>query len=578
MVSKGWFIPYIKENQKLFALVLFLGAIAVFSASMLMYTSGFLISKAATRPENILMVYVPIVAVRTFGISRSPARYAERLASHQLILTMIEKMRVRLYDMAERSAKLTKLGTGEMLGLLSEDVERLQDAYLKTIFPSIGALLLYAASIGALGLFSWPFAGLMLLYMALLVFVFPYITVLVNRARQIQMKKGRNELYSHLTDAVMGVSDWLFSGRQNDFVEGYERKEAKLLALEAAKHRFIRLRQFLAQLVIGGAVVLVVYWSGSVVQAGSMPHTLIAAFVLVLFPLTEAFLPLSDAAGDIPVYQHAVSRLNHYEKQSYEGLVERKAADETPVSDGVEAVCFDQVTFGYEVDQHVLKHFSFSMKQGESLALLGKSGAGKSTILKLLEGAVVPNQGVVSIQGKPVQSIQEEISSYVSVLNQQPYLFDTSVLNNIRLGSPEATEEQVKEAARQVQLHDYIESLPEGYHTGVQETGVRFSGGERQRMALARILLQNTPIVVLDEPTVGLDPRTERELLETIFRVLKGKTVIWITHHLTGCEACDRMMFIEGGRIEMEGHHHDLLKENVRYQKLYEMDRPFSNV
>ncbi|MFP3749814.1 thiol reductant ABC exporter subunit CydC [Bacillus altitudinis] len=578
MVSKGWFIPYIKENQKLFALVLFLGAIAVFSASMLMYTSGFLISKAATRPENILMVYVPIVAVRTFGISRSAARYAERLASHQLILTMIEKMRVRLYDMAERSAKQTKLGTGEMLGLLSEDVERLQDAYLKTIFPSIGALLLYAASIGALGLFSWPFAGLMLLYMALLVFVFPYITVLVNRARQIQMKKGRNELYSHLTDAVMGVSDWLFSGRQNDFVEGYERKEAKLLALEAAKHRFIRLRQFLAQLVIGGAVVFVVYWSGSVVQAGSMPHTLIAAFVLVLFPLTEAFLPLSDAAGDIPVYQHAVSRLNHYEEQSYEGLVERKAADETPVSYGAEAVCFDQVTFGYEVDQHVLEHFSFSLKQGESLALLGKSGAGKSTILKLLEGAVVPNQGVVSIQGKPVQSIQEEISSYVSVLNQQPYLFDTSVLNNIRLGSPEATEEQVKEAARQVQLHDYIESLPEGYHTGVQETGVRFSGGERQRMALARILLQNTPIVVLDEPTVGLDPRTERELLETIFRVLKGKTVIWITHHLTGCEACDRMMFIEGGRIEMQGQHHDLLKENLRYQNLYEMDRPFSVV
>ncbi|KML20054.1 ATP-binding protein [Bacillus sp. LK10] len=578
MVSKGWFIPYIKENQKLFALVLFLGAIAVFSASMLMYTSGFLISKAATRPENILMVYVPIVAVRTFGISRSAARYAERLASHQLILTMIEKMRVRLYDMAERSAKQTKLGTGEMLGLLSEDVERLQDAYLKTIFPSIGALLLYAASIGALGLFSWPFAGLMLLYMALLVFVFPYITVLVNRARQIQMKKGRNELYSHLTDAVMGVSDWLFSGRQNDFVEGYERKEAKLLALEAAKHRFIRLRQFLAQLVIGGAVVFVVYWSGSVVQAGSMPHTLIAAFVLVLFPLTEAFLPLSDAAGDIPVYQHAVSRLNHYEEQSYEGLVEREAADETPVSYGVEAVCFDQVTFGYEVNKHVLKHFSFSLKQGESLALLGKSGAGKSTILKLLEGAVVPNQGVVSIQGKPVQSIQEEVSSYVSVLNQQPYLFDTSVLNNIRLGSPEATEEQVKEAARQVQLHDYIESLPEGYHTGVQETGVRFSGGERQRMALARILLQNTPIVVLDEPTVGLDPRTERELLETIFRVLKGKTVIWITHHLTGCEACDRMMFIEGGRIEMQGQHHDLLKENLRYQKLYEMDRPFSVV
>ena len=97
-------------------------------------------------------------------------------------------------------------------------------------------------------------------------------------------------------------------------------------------------------------------------------------------------------------------------------------------------------------------------------------------------------------------------------------------------------------------------------------------------MALARILLQDTPVVVLDEPTVGLDPRKERELLETIFRVLKGKTVIWITHHLTGCEACDRIMFIEDGRIEMQGQHQELLKENKRYQKLYEMDRPFSTI
>ncbi|WP_353854221.1 thiol reductant ABC exporter subunit CydC [Bacillus sp. Bos-x628] len=577
MISKGWFIPYIKENQKLFALVIFLGAVAVFSASMLMFTSGFLISKAATRPENILMVYVPIVAVRTFGISRSAARYAERLASHQLILTMIEKMRVRLYDMAERSAKQKRLGTGEMLGLLSEDVERLQDAYLKTIFPSIGALLLYAASIGALGRFSWSFAGLMLLYMALLVFVFPYITVLVNRARQIQMKKGRNELYSHLTDAVMGVSDWLFSGRQKDFVEGYEQKEALLLKLEAAKHRFIRLRQFLVQLVVGGAVVMVVYWSGSVVQSGSMSHTLIAAFVLVLFPLTEAFMPLSDAAGEIPVYQQSVSRLTHYEKQSYEGSFDKVALNQSTVPDD-QMVCFDQVFFGYEEQNQVLQGLSFSLKQGESLALLGKSGAGKSTVLKLLEGAVLPNQGFVSIQGMPVQRIQEHISDYVSVLNQQPYLFDTSVLNNIRLGSPEATEEQVKEAARQVQLHDKIESLPEGYQTGVQETGVRFSGGERQRIALARILLKNTPIVVLDEPTVGLDPRTERDLLKTIFHVLKGKTVIWITHHLTGCEACDQIMFIENGQIEMKGHHQELLKESLRYQRLYQMDRPFSTI
>ncbi|MGE6630501.1 thiol reductant ABC exporter subunit CydC [Bacillus sp. NPDC077027] len=574
MTREGWFTPYIKENRRLFALVLLLAGIAVFSASMLMYTSGYLISKAATRPENILMVYVPIVAVRTFGISRSAARYAERLASHQLILKMIEKMRVRLYDMAERSVAHAKLGTGDMLGLLSDDVERLQDAYLKTIFPSIAALLLYAASIGALGLFSLPFAGLMLLYLFLLVFVFPFVTVLVNRARQIQMKRGRSELYSQLTDAVMGISDWLFSGRQADFVQAYEQKEAQLLRLEATKHRFIRMRQFLAQLLIGGAVVLVVCWSGSQVAVGSMSHTLIAAFVLVLFPLTEAFLPLSDAAGDIPVYQHAVHRLNQYEEESYQ--MNEVSSGQALSSDETAAVCFDHVHFSYDDHHEVLHDFSFSLEQGEKLALLGKSGAGKSTILKLLEGAINPNQGSITLEGKSVQDLQGVISEHVSVLNQQPYLFDTSVINNIRLGSPESTDEQVKEAVKQVKLHDYIESLPEGYRTGVQETGVRFSGGERQRMALARILLQDTPVVILDEPTVGLDPRTERELLATIFQVLKGKTVIWITHHLTGCEACDKILFIENGQIEMQGNHQTLMEKSQRYQRLYRMDRPLS--
>jgi ATP-binding cassette subfamily C protein CydC len=162
----------------------------------------------------------------------------------------------------------------------------------------------------------------------------------------------------------------------------------------------------------------------------------------------------------------------------------------------------------------------------------------------------------------------------MSVLNQKPYLFHTSVLNNIRLGNPELREEVVYEAARQVQLHDMIQELPEGYHTDMHETGQRFSGGERQRIALARILVKQTPVIIMDEPTVGLDPITENRLLETIFDTLKDKTIIWATHHLAGMEKMDRILFIDEGTITMAGSHQQLLETEERYRRLFQLDYP----
>ena len=166
----------------------------------------------------------------------------------------------------------------------------------------------------------------------------------------------------------------------------------------------------------------------------------------------------------------------------------------------------------------------------------------------------------------------------MAVLNQKPYLFNTSVMNNIRLGNPEATDEEVYEAAKMVQLHELIMKLPKGYETNMQETGSRFSGGERQRIALARILLQKTPIVIMDEPTVGLDPITEANLLATIFNTLKGKTIIWVTHHLMGVEKMDRILFLEKGKIIMDGSHQQLFKSEERYRRLYALDRPLYNL
>jgi len=220
-----------------------------------------------------------------------------------------------------------------------------------------------------------------------------------------------------------------------------------------------------------------------------------------------------------------------------------------------------------------VRDISLHVPQGGKLALLGRSGAGKSTLLNLIQGALQPDEGSVTVAGIPVYT-GGAYSSLFAVLNQQPYLFDTTVANNIRLGRSGATLDEVRAVTEQVGLGALIDSLPEGYDTRMQETGLRFSGGEKQRIALARILLQNHPIVLLDEPTVGLDPLTEHELMQTMFRVLEGKTLIWITHHLTGMEHMDEVIFMEKGVISMQGSHEQLWQEQPRYRNLYELDHP----
>ncbi|KAA6450027.1 thiol reductant ABC exporter subunit CydC [Bacillus atrophaeus] len=573
MRNEEWIRPYIKQNARLFVLVVCLGAVTIFSAAFLMFTSGFLISKAATRPENILLIYVPIVAVRTFGIARSVSRYAERLVGHHIILKIVSDMRVRLYKMLEPGALMlrSRFRTGDMLGILAEDIEHLQDAFLKTVFPAISALLLYAVSIMALGFFSWPFAALMAIYLFVLAVLFPVVSLLVTKAKNTRLKSGRNALYSRLTDAVLGVSDWMFSGRQHSFVESYEKEENAWFEVEQKRQRFTRWRDFAAQCLVAGLILLMLFWTAGQNADGELARTMIAAFVLVIFPLTEAFLPLSDALTEVPGYQDSVRRMNKTAPQTETARI-APAAGKLDLNDVT--LRFDHVAFSYDDSSQVLNQFSFTLRQGEKMALLGRSGSGKSTSLALIEGALIPASGKVTLNGMETASLDDQIAEAVAVLNQKPHLFDTSILNNIRLGNGQASDEDVRRAARQVQLHDYIESLPDGYDTSVQETGIRFSGGERQRIALARILLQDTPIIILDEPTVGLDPITERDLLDTIFDVLKGKTILWITHHLAGVEAADKVVFLENGKAEMEGTHEELLAGNERYRRLYHLDVP----
>lgn len=592
MRENRWITPYMRMYSGRFALYLILGILTLLAASMLMFTSGFLISKSATLPYNILMVYVPIVGVRAFGISRAVIHYVERLVGHDAVLRILSKMRGRLYRMLEPQALFirSRYRTGDILSVLADDIEQLQNVYIRTVFPSLVALFLYAAAVIGIGMFDITFALLIALYIFILVAVLPYISLKLTRKLNIEMKRERNGLYQKLTDAVMGISDWVISGRSEAFLHEYEQDEEIVMRMDRKLRTWSRWRTLIGQIVLGLVVVSMIYWSAGQVADGVMNPVMIAAFVLVVFPLGDAFLPVSEAVQRIPEYKESLNRLDRISGEdgnadgglgrAVDGTVASRVVSSISTSVGDTAIRnahfqIQNVSYAYSADDaNSVEGVTLDIPQGKRVAIIGRSGAGKSTLLKLIMGAIVPTQGTVTINNTSALQFGDEMPRIISVLNQSPHLFDTTIANNMMLGRSDAPKEDVNNAAERAQLGDLIASLPSGLDTPMRETGERFSGGERQRVALARVLLQDTPVLILDEPTVGLDPRTERELLSTIFRTTEGKSLIWVTHHLLGAELMDEIIFMEHGVILMRGTHAELMEKEPRYRNLYELDRP----
>jgi ATP-binding cassette, subfamily C, bacterial CydC len=578
MGNDKWIIPYLRQYRWIVILSILLGLFVILFGGALMFTSGYLISKAATKPETILMIYVPIVGVRAFGFGRATLSYVEKLIGHHLILKILSQMRVRLYKIIEPQALFlrSRFRTGDILGALANDIEHLQDYYLKTLLPSVISLILYAVIIFSIGIFSISFALLLAILLSLLIFVVPLFSYFFMKKKNEYLKQGKNALYQQFSDAIFGISDWIFSGRSASFIAQLKEFEQNLFKFETKKHLFIIWKDFFNQIILGSIVILTLYWAEGQTITGSFPPTCIAAFCLMIFSLLESFLPIAGAVSETSTYKDSLKRLKTIESVNQHQQVKMLEPGHSFETSEV-LIDINHLTFGYSQHSLLLDDFSLKVKQGEKIAIIGRSGIGKSTLLKLIQGALVPVRGEVTLNGVNAEVLASHsvIPRLMAVLNQKAYLFNTSVLNNIRLGNPHATDEEVFKAAEKVQLHHMIKQMPNGYETNMQETGQRFSGGERQRIALARILLQETPIVILDEPTIGLDPITEANLLKTIFETLHGKTIIWVTHHLIGAEKMDRILFIDEGKKTLEGPHLQLLEAEERYQRLFLLDRPY---
>lgn len=566
----------IKKNKSMMALVVILGILSTVSGAALMYVSGFLISKSSLRIGNILMLQVPTVLTRTFSLSQSTFAYLQRLTSHNLVLGIIEKMRSRVYKILEPHAlKLKKeYKSGDLLGLIAEDIEHLQNIYLKTIFPSIVSLVLYVVFVTLMFGYDMSYAILATLFGLFIIFIVPFVSLTFTRRNFQVMKEAKYDLYKNFTSAIFGISDWISSNRVNDFMNEYQEKETRLLKKETKIKIFVHFRENLVNFIAGLTVFYMVYSCWSMTLNDSIENVYIASFCMMALSVMSVSVMTSESVAHIPGYEVSIKRVKDFYANEQDDVDIDKALENKEGN----VIDIENVTFAYENGKNVLDNISLSIKKGEKVAILGRSGVGKSTLVKLLTGTYTDYTGSISVLGKvPTEKM---LGTKISLLNQKPYLFDMTIRENLKLALLDKKEEvtddeinsKIEESLEKSQLTRLISELPEGINTNVFETGSRFSGGERQRIAFARTLIQNNELLLLDEPTVGLDPKTEHELLKTIFEINRDKTIVWITHHLNSIKYMDRIIFIKDGKVEMNGTHEELYQTNEKYRKLYDMD------
>ncbi len=546
-----------------------LGAIASLSAVALLGTSAWLISTAAQMPP-VLTLSVAAVLVRALALSRAIFRYVERLVGHDAAFRGLTELRVVVYGNLERLAPtgLAAFGRGDLLTRLVADVDAALDLPLRVILPWVQAILTAGITVAFL-VWLLPEGGLVVGVLSVIaVAITPWLVARTARAAEARMAPARAQLSAAVVQALDATADITAYGATAQANSEVFRLDSSLTRLNIRESFSLGLGGGMGVIVQGAAVTAALAIAIPAVVSGRLGPVWLA--VVALLPLA-----LFDVLAGLPASALAYQRLRGSATRIAEVETAPSRVTEPPHPVPVPREFFDLALVDVSASwvearagkEAVLALDSIDLRvgRGERVAVVGPSGSGKSTLASVLMG-FLPYAGSVRLSGVELRDADgDAVRQVVGMLTQQAHIFDTSIADNVRLGDPTASDDEVMAALSQAQLDEWVARLPLGLDTVVGSFGVGISGGERQRIALARLLLARRSLVILDEPTEHLDGATAESLTTTMMAALRDDTILLITHRLTGLESFDRIVEIQAGRIIAQGTHAELLETGGWY-------------
>ena len=473
-------------------------------------------------------------------------------------ITLAEKLRVLpLRFFHERDLS-------DLTSTIMGDCSGFEHAFSHTVPQFFGSIISTAIVCIALLIYDWRM-GLALLWVA------PVAFAIVLLSRKVQVKAGKKHMYAKLAladgiqECLETVSDIKACNQEEEYLKKLDKKiddaEKVQISSEMVTGSLVTTGQMFLRLGLASVIVV-----GNVLMINN--QTTLFAYILFLIAASRLYDPLSGAMtnmAELFAVDLQVNRLKEIQNYKEEDKLK------TYNTDGYD-ITFDNVSFSYEPEKPVLKDVTFTAKQGQVTALVGPSGGGKSTVANLAAGFYDADGGTISLGGtdiKPIDSVA--MMKDFSVVFQNVVLFNNTVMENIRIGRKNATDEEVMAAAKAAHCDEFISRLPEGYQTVIGENGSTLSGGECQRLSIARALLKDAPVILLDEATASLDVDNETQIQEAISRLIKGKTVLVIAHRMRTIENADKIVVLDGGVVAESGTHDELMKKAGLYARLVKL-------
>lgn len=564
-VARAW--------QGRFRLGLLLGALAVGCSVGLMAVSGWLISRASEQPP-VLYLMVAVTATRAFGMGRAVFRYAERLVSHDAVLRMLADLRVSVYRRLERIAPagLREHRRGDLLARLVADADALQDYWLRWLLPAGTAVLV---GTGSVAFTAWllPEAGAVLAAGLLTAGIaVPLVSGACARRAERRLAPARGELATRVADLLTGTAELTVAGALEDRKGRARESDGLLTRIAARGSAAAGLGGGLSALVCGLTVVAAAAVAANAVHDGRLSG--VAMAVAVLTPLA-AF----EAVNGLPLAVQYRQRVRRSAERVYEVIDAPVPVTEPEQPAAAPASPFPLRLTGLSArhpgqERTALRDLELTLEAGRRIAVVGPSGSGKTTLAQVLLRFLDPAEGAYSLGGSDARTLDgDDVRALVGLCAQDAHIFDSSVRENLRLARTGADEEQLRQALAAARLLEWADGLPDGLDTLVGEHGERISGGQRQRLALARALLADFPVLVLDEPAEHLDLATADALTADLLAATEGRTTVLITHRLAGLEAVDEVLVLDRGEVVQRGPYAELAAAEGPLRRLLERER-----